>query len=76
MGIMKTKTELTLEQTQQVVSDDVLTKMLSGIEDSHHGPSDAVHNPPQPLKNIRVMLHSIHSDDGNPSRANIKQALR
>ncbi|GJY41441.1 hypothetical protein Tco_0428711 [Tanacetum coccineum] len=26
--------------------------------------------------NIRVILHSIHSDDGNPSNANIKQALR
>ncbi|GJT91510.1 retrovirus-related pol polyprotein from transposon TNT 1-94, partial [Tanacetum coccineum] len=59
------------------------TKLLSGIEDSHHGPSDAMHNPSQPLKvsklvgiekNIRVMPKSIHSDDGNPSRANIKQA--
>ncbi|GJR95770.1 hypothetical protein Tco_0267944 [Tanacetum coccineum] len=44
-----TKTELTLEQTQQGVSDEVL--------------------------NIRVMPKSIHNDDGNPSRANIKQAL-
>ncbi|GJW60250.1 hypothetical protein Tco_0109585 [Tanacetum coccineum] len=26
--------------------------------------------------NIRVILHSIHSDDGNPTSANIKQALR
>ncbi|GKB52755.1 hypothetical protein Tco_0903508, partial [Tanacetum coccineum] len=26
-------------------------------------------------KNIRVILHSIHSDDGNPTIANIKQAL-
>ncbi|GKE31853.1 hypothetical protein Tco_1451175, partial [Tanacetum coccineum] len=74
MGIMPTKTELALEQTQQGVSNKVL--MLSGIEDSHHGPSDAMHNPPSPLKNIRVILHSIHSDDGNPSSANIKQALR
>ncbi|GJW56127.1 hypothetical protein Tco_0102858 [Tanacetum coccineum] len=48
-GKMQTKTELTLEQTQQGVSDEVL--------------------------NIRVMLKSIHSDDGNPSRANIKQAV-
>ncbi|GKC93581.1 hypothetical protein Tco_1159023, partial [Tanacetum coccineum] len=45
-----TKTELTLEQTHQGVSDEVL--------------------------NIRVMPKSIHNDDGNPSRANIKQALR
>ncbi|GKA08734.1 hypothetical protein Tco_0688065, partial [Tanacetum coccineum] len=86
-GIMQTKTELTLEQTQQGVSDEVLvsiegvekrkrnvkikgekkpslylgrnrvntyairiTKLLSGIEDSHHGPSYAKHNPPYPLK--------------------------
>nr|GEU63060.1 MAK10-like protein [Tanacetum cinerariifolium] len=46
---MQTKIELTLEQTQQGVSDEVL--------------------------NIRVMPKSIHSEDGNPSRANIKQAL-
>ncbi|GJR61426.1 hypothetical protein Tco_1503588 [Tanacetum coccineum] len=26
--------------------------------------------------NIRVILHSIYSDDGNPSSTNIKQALR
>ncbi|GJX79323.1 hypothetical protein Tco_0327472 [Tanacetum coccineum] len=25
-------------------------KLLSGIEDSHHGPSDAIYNPPHPLK--------------------------
>ncbi|GKA73252.1 hypothetical protein Tco_0779468 [Tanacetum coccineum] len=81
---MQTKTELTLEQTQQGVSDEVLvsiegveerkrkvkikgekkealltfrqklgqyiairnTKPFSSIEDSHHGPSDAMHNPP------------------------------
>ncbi|GJT69072.1 hypothetical protein Tco_1028358 [Tanacetum coccineum] len=28
------------------------------------------------LGNIRVILHSFHSDDGNPTSANIKQALR
>ncbi|GJU27973.1 hypothetical protein Tco_1166594 [Tanacetum coccineum] len=47
---MQTKTKLTLEQTQQGVSDEVL--------------------------NMRVIPHSIHSDDGNPTSANIKQALR
>ncbi|GJU33678.1 hypothetical protein Tco_1182032 [Tanacetum coccineum] len=51
----------------------VFTKMNSGIEERHHGPSDALHNPSQPFK---VILFSIHSDDGNPSRAIIKQALR
>ncbi|GJY64686.1 hypothetical protein Tco_0466146 [Tanacetum coccineum] len=27
-------------------------------------------------RNIRVILHSVHSNDGNPTSANIKQALR
>ncbi|GJV96880.1 hypothetical protein Tco_1548457 [Tanacetum coccineum] len=49
MGIMQTKTKLTLEQTQQGVSDEFL--------------------------NIKVILHSIHIDDENPTSANIKQAL-
>nr|GEY32740.1 hypothetical protein [Tanacetum cinerariifolium] len=31
------------------------TKMLSGIEDSHHRPIDAMHNPPQPLKEFEFM---------------------
>ncbi|GKA28278.1 retrovirus-related pol polyprotein from transposon TNT 1-94 [Tanacetum coccineum] len=31
---------------------------------------------PAELENIRVILFSIHSNDGNPSRAIIKQALR
>ncbi|GJW28732.1 retrovirus-related pol polyprotein from transposon TNT 1-94 [Tanacetum coccineum] len=55
---MPTETELTLEQTQQGISDEVSvntyairnTKLLSGIKDSHRGPSDVMHNPPQPLK--------------------------
>ncbi|GJZ47472.1 hypothetical protein Tco_0601304 [Tanacetum coccineum] len=53
------------------------TKLISGIEDSHHGPSDAMHNPSQPLKpEHRVDAKKYSSLDGNPSRANIKQALR
>nr|GEV07731.1 alpha/beta hydrolases superfamily protein [Tanacetum cinerariifolium] len=47
---MQTNSKLTLEQTQQGVSDEVL--------------------------NIRAIPYSIHSDDGNPTSANIKQALR
>ncbi|GJT17122.1 hypothetical protein Tco_0875828 [Tanacetum coccineum] len=46
-GRMPTKIELTLEQSQQGVSNDVL--------------------------NIRVILFSIHIDDGNHSSVNIKQ---
>ncbi|GJX12282.1 hypothetical protein Tco_0204040 [Tanacetum coccineum] len=34
-------------------------KLLSGIEDSHHGPSDAMHNPPQPLKVSQKTLVSF-----------------
>ncbi|GJY10499.1 hypothetical protein Tco_0378684 [Tanacetum coccineum] len=34
------------------------TKLLSGIEDSHHGPGDAMHNPSQPLKNDEVACHA------------------
>ncbi|GKD81007.1 hypothetical protein Tco_1347846 [Tanacetum coccineum] len=54
MGIVLTKMELILEQTQQGrnrVNTYAIrnTKMLSGIEDSH-GASDAMHNPSQPLK--------------------------
>ncbi|GJU04875.1 hypothetical protein Tco_1121305 [Tanacetum coccineum] len=96
-GKMQTKTELTLEQTQQGVSNEVLvsikgveelkrnvkirvkrkklslhlgrnrvntyairnTKLLFGIEDSHHGPSDAMHNPSQPLKVSQKTLVSF-----------------
>ncbi|GJS67300.1 hypothetical protein Tco_0681864 [Tanacetum coccineum] len=66
--------------------------MLVGIEESRHGPSDAMHNPSQSFefpsketcgsqlqppitktKVIRVILFSIHSDDGNLSSVNIKQ---
>ncbi|GJV15013.1 hypothetical protein Tco_1360336 [Tanacetum coccineum] len=35
------------------------TKLLSGIEDSHHGPSDAMHNPSQPLKVSQKTLVSF-----------------
>ncbi|GKA61962.1 hypothetical protein Tco_0761481 [Tanacetum coccineum] len=57
---MPTKTELTLEQSQQGVSNDVLKpgqyiiypnyKMIAGIEERRHGPSDAMHNPSQPFE--------------------------
>ncbi|GKD47841.1 hypothetical protein Tco_1276817 [Tanacetum coccineum] len=61
-GIMPTKIGLTLEQSQQGVSNEVLaetrlihnlsvfTKMNSDIEERRHGPSDAMHNPSQPFK--------------------------
>ncbi|GJX50489.1 retrovirus-related pol polyprotein from transposon TNT 1-94, partial [Tanacetum coccineum] len=56
--------DLALEQTQQGVNDEVLvntyairnTKLLSGIEDSHHGPSDAMHNPSQLVKSDTKVL--------------------
>ncbi|GJV02212.1 hypothetical protein Tco_1335781 [Tanacetum coccineum] len=43
-GIMLTETELALEQTQQ---------------DSHHGASDAMHNPPQPLKVGKTLVSKL-----------------
>ncbi|GJX57463.1 hypothetical protein Tco_0287360 [Tanacetum coccineum] len=93
----QTKTELTLEQTQQGVSDEVLvcikeveelkrkvkikgekkealltlrqkpsqyincrnTKLLSGIKDSRHGPSDVMHNPPHPLKVGKTLVSKL-----------------
>ncbi|GKB76917.1 hypothetical protein Tco_0943812 [Tanacetum coccineum] len=61
---MQTKTELTLEQTQQGrnwVNTYAIrsTKLLSGIEDSHHGPSDEMHNPPYLLKVSQKTLVSF-----------------
>nr|GFA87825.1 hypothetical protein [Tanacetum cinerariifolium] len=34
------------------------TKLLSGIEDSHHVPSDAMHNPSQPLKVRKTLFQN------------------
>ncbi|GJY62548.1 hypothetical protein Tco_0463205 [Tanacetum coccineum] len=45
-GIMPTKIELTLEQSQQGVSNDVLvTWLIANIEDEHHGTSVQEQNP-------------------------------
>nr|GEY70051.1 hypothetical protein [Tanacetum cinerariifolium] len=51
---MLTKIELTLEQSQQGVSNDVLVS-IEEVEElkrniRHHGPSDALHNPSQPFE--------------------------
>ncbi|GKC06921.1 hypothetical protein Tco_0998531 [Tanacetum coccineum] len=35
------------------------TKLLSGMEDSHHGPNDAMHNPPQPLKVRKTLVSKL-----------------
>nr|GEU74590.1 hypothetical protein CTI12_AA123990 [Tanacetum cinerariifolium] len=75
---MQTKTELTLEQTQQDVSDEVLairnTKLLYGIEDSHHGSSDTMHNPPQPLKGRKAHSYcDLRIADIHASGLDLKQ---
>nr|GEU44978.1 retrovirus-related Pol polyprotein from transposon TNT 1-94 [Tanacetum cinerariifolium] len=75
-GRMPTKIELTLEQSQQGVSNDVLVR-IEGDEElkrntRHHGPSDALHNPSQPFEFLSTETSLIY---GNPSRAIIKQAL-
>nr|GEW40941.1 UBN2 domain-containing protein [Tanacetum cinerariifolium] len=38
--------------------------LIVDIEESRHGPNDAIYNPSQPF-----------SEDGNPARSNVKQAL-
>nr|GEZ65913.1 hypothetical protein [Tanacetum cinerariifolium] len=57
-GRMPTKIELTLEQSQQGASNDVLTR--------HHGPSNAMHNPSQPFEFL--------STETSPSGIFINQA--
>ncbi|GJU72521.1 hypothetical protein Tco_0854410 [Tanacetum coccineum] len=55
-----TKIELTLEQSQQGVSNDVLIhKMIAGIKDRHHVPSDAMHNPSQASVSLKQILFSF-----------------
>nr|GEU77504.1 hypothetical protein [Tanacetum cinerariifolium] len=54
-GRMPTKIELTLEQSQQGVSNDVLTR--------HHGPSDALHNPSQPFEFLSTETSLIYYGD-------------
>ncbi|GJW72045.1 hypothetical protein Tco_0128962 [Tanacetum coccineum] len=65
MTIMPTKTELALETSQQGVSNEVLIVIMDPVMKYTTLPS-----------HLRVIHHSIHNDDGNPSSANIKQALR
>ncbi|GKA19819.1 hypothetical protein Tco_0699734 [Tanacetum coccineum] len=66
---MQTKIELTLEQSQQSVSNDVLAETGSihnlsksteivDIEDAY-GPSDAMHNPSQPFEFSKTNLSHL-----------------
>ncbi|GJT31959.1 hypothetical protein Tco_0922378 [Tanacetum coccineum] len=74
-----------------------ITKVIADIEDRHHGPSDAMQQPPYSTHNHKdfcFISHGdntlsidfltpkhpsetivFHNEDGNPARANIKQAL-
>ncbi|GKA42904.1 retrovirus-related pol polyprotein from transposon TNT 1-94 [Tanacetum coccineum] len=70
MGRMRTEMELALEQTQQGASYEAryaLKRLMN--EKEIHGPSDAMHNPPQPLKfdesNANV-LERFYTSAGNP----------
>nr|GEV97014.1 Gag-Pol polyprotein [Tanacetum cinerariifolium] len=56
-GRMPTKIELTLEQSQQGASNDVLTR--------HYGPSDALHNPSQPFKSYALSWKPCQGDSLN-----------
>ncbi|GJZ47976.1 hypothetical protein Tco_0601808 [Tanacetum coccineum] len=88
MGIMPTETELALKQSQQGVSYEVSIVDIEkvAVRSSLRSPnnkcapidSQAViksptHYPYDNCQNIRVIVFSIHSDDGNPSIVNIKQ---
>ncbi|GJZ84525.1 hypothetical protein Tco_0649864, partial [Tanacetum coccineum] len=63
MGIMLTKTELTLEPTQrcllmkQWLALKLVERMKSNDKDKdrHHGPSDAMYNPPPTTQDAPVM---------------------
>nr|GEV32335.1 hypothetical protein [Tanacetum cinerariifolium] len=62
-GIVPTEMELILEHTQQGrnrVNTYAIrnTKLLSGIEDNHHVPSDAMHNPSKPLKVEKTLFQN------------------
>ncbi|GJU38354.1 retrovirus-related pol polyprotein from transposon TNT 1-94 [Tanacetum coccineum] len=78
IGIMTTETELALEQSQQGVSYEV-SVTIEGVEERKRivrikgVKKEALHTTLGRNRNIRVILFSIHSDDGNPSRVNIKQ---
>ncbi|GJS62060.1 hypothetical protein Tco_0656844 [Tanacetum coccineum] len=37
-------------------------KLLSSIEDSHHGPSDAMHSPPKPFKVDPYGFEDLYKD--------------
>ncbi|GJS60228.1 hypothetical protein Tco_0655012 [Tanacetum coccineum] len=62
-----------------------ITMMIADIEIEHHGQGDAMHNPPSTQnlsKDFCFISHEhpselmvFHYEDGNPARANVKQAL-
>ncbi|GKF15126.1 hypothetical protein Tco_0056588, partial [Tanacetum coccineum] len=58
-GLKKEALHTTLGKNQVNTYAIRITKMMSGIEDSHHGPSDAMHNPSQPLKVSQKILVSF-----------------
>ncbi|GJW48656.1 hypothetical protein Tco_0080302 [Tanacetum coccineum] len=51
-------------------------KLLSGIEDSLHRPSDAIHNPPQPLKVWRYVRSLADMDSIQPNLHDIVSYLQ
>ncbi|GJS06157.1 retrovirus-related pol polyprotein from transposon TNT 1-94 [Tanacetum coccineum] len=54
------KLNVTKPRTQDVdMSRRLAYTTLSNLQDSHHGPSDAIHNPPQPLKVSQKTLVSF-----------------
>nr|GEU38541.1 RNA-directed DNA polymerase, eukaryota [Tanacetum cinerariifolium] len=64
-------------QGYPLVSVEVLrnTKLLSGIEDSHHVTNDAMHNPSQPLK-ISNTVDDVGKDSDGLNSSSTKVTLR
>nr|GEW33759.1 pollen-specific leucine-rich repeat extensin-like protein 1 [Tanacetum cinerariifolium] len=87
-GKMPTKIELTLEQSQQGISNDVLTKIELTFEQSQQCVSNdvlvSIEGFEELKRNVWIKgekkaalqtLKAETDEDGNPARANIKQAL-
>ncbi|GKB03317.1 hypothetical protein Tco_0831406 [Tanacetum coccineum] len=75
---MSTKMELVLEQTQQSTSHEVSDTIPIYLSFTHCENKDYLKSPthyPSDVDRTSELYESIHNEDENPARANIKQAL-
>ncbi|GJU57325.1 hypothetical protein Tco_1235091 [Tanacetum coccineum] len=60
----------------KALPEDRLTKMIAGIEDRHHEPSDAMHNPSQPFEFLSKETCLIcHEDAHNIFRVSFGESI-